>query len=48
MPDYRVLIMDPLDASPAEVEAAKDVVTNGLTSAAPHIDVTCVLARHHV
>lgn len=44
MSDYRVLIMDPMDAAPAQVTAAKDAIANGLTSAAPHIDVTCVLA----
>ena len=44
MAEYRVLLMDPMDASPAEVEAAKDAVVNGLVSAAPHINVTCILA----
>ena len=44
MSEYRVLIMDPLDASPAEVEAAKDAVVNGLINAAPHISITCILA----
>ena len=43
MPEYRVLVMDPMDASPSQVEEAKSAVTSGLTSAAPHIEVVCVL-----
>ena len=43
MPEYRVLIMDPMDASPSQVEEAKSAVTSGLTHAAPHIEVVCVL-----
>ena len=44
MSEYRVLLMDPLDAAPADVEAAKDAVSSGLVNAAPHISVTCILA----
>lgn len=43
MPEYRVLIMDPMDASPSQVEDAKAAVVSGLTNAAPHIEVVCVL-----
>jgi len=44
MPEYRVLLMDPMDASPDDVANAVQAIRNGLTAAAPHINVTCVLA----
>jgi len=43
MPDYRVLLMDPMSASVPEVDAAKAAIINGLQTAAPHISVICVL-----
>lgn len=42
MPEYRVLLMDPVNADSSSVSAAEDAVRNGLTEAAPHINVVCV------
>ncbi len=43
MSEYRVLVMDPMSASSAEVESAKSAIINGLKTAAPHVSVICVL-----
>ena len=43
MPEYRVLLMDPMHASPSDVEEAKAALVASLAEAAPHIDVTCIL-----
>ena len=42
MPEYRVLLMNPVNADSSSVSAAEDAVRNGLTAAAPHINVVCV------
>jgi hypothetical protein len=43
MSEYRVLVMDSMSDSPSDVEAAKSAIINGLKTAAPHINVICVL-----
>jgi len=43
MPEYRVLLMDPMHASPSEVEEAKAALITSLVAAAPHVNVTCIL-----